>query len=81
MPRTGKRGTNPTGSLSTLEVATVLGISPPTLLKLLKTKKIPEPPRSGGVRYWNTADIRHAQLVLADLYESGSLRRGKGKAQ
>lgn len=79
MPRTGQRGKNPSGSLSTLEAATVLGISYPTLLKLLKSRKIPEPPRSAGVRYWNGADIRHAQLVLTDLYESGSLRRGKGK--
>jgi hypothetical protein len=43
MAKLGKRGVNPGGILSTQEVATVLGISHPTLLKLLKSKQIPEP--------------------------------------
>jgi hypothetical protein len=36
MPRLGKRGVNPGGILSTHEVATILGLSHPTLLRLLK---------------------------------------------
>ena len=48
MPRQGKQGINPGGNLSTQEVATILGLSHPTLLKLLKEKKIPEPQVQGN---------------------------------
>lgn len=69
---------NPAGTLSTQEVATVLAISHPTLLKLLREKKIPEPPRVGVMRAWSPSDIRHAQVMLNDLHESGALRRRRG---
>ncbi len=78
MPRTGKRGSNPGGSLSTQEVATILGLSHPTLLKLLKQKKIPEPQVHGNARQWNSSDVRHAQLVVQQLQDSGQLR-AKGR--
>jgi len=74
MARAGKKGLNPGGSLSTQEVATVLGISHPTLLKLLKEKKIPEPQAQGRTRLWTGADLRHAQLVVKTLNERGDLR-------
>jgi excisionase family DNA binding protein len=76
--RPGKKGVNPGGALSTHEASTVLGISSPTLLKLLKEKKIPEPQKVSGARIWTAADVRHAQLVIRDLHEDGSLRRIKG---
>jgi len=74
MAKLGKRGSNPGGILSTQEVATVLGISHPTLLRLLKEKKIPEPQQVQGVRYWNHADIRHATVALEHLRAQGSVR-------
>lgn len=74
MSRAGKKGLNPGGSLSTQEVATVLGISHPTLLKLLKQKKIPEPQANGRTRLWTGADLRHAQLVVNTLQKCGELR-------
>jgi excisionase family DNA binding protein len=78
MPRSGRKGLNPGGSLSTQEVATVLGLSHPTLLKLLKENKIPEPQKVGRTRHWNSSDITHAQLVVRQLQESGELRvRGR----
>jgi len=78
MARQGKRGSNPGGSLSTQEVATILGLSHPTLLKLLKEKKIPEPQVQGNARQWNSSDVRHAQLVVRQLQSSGALRaRGR----
>lgn len=77
MGKLGKRGSNPGGSLSTQQVATVLGISHPTLLKLLKGRKIPEPQKLQGVRYWNQTDVKHASVVLAELRAMGGLR-GKG---
>lgn len=79
MARSGRKGINPGGILSTQEVATVLGVSHPTLLKLLKEKKIPEPPLAGVSRCWSGADIHHAQLVLNQLAESGELRRKGGR--
>lgn len=80
MAKLGKRGVNPGGILSTQEVATVLGISHPTLLKLLKTKKIPEPQKVQGVRYWNNADLRHATVALTQLRNEGVVRsRGAKK--
>lgn len=79
MPRAGRKGSNPGGSLSTQEVATILGLSHPTLLKLLKNKKIPEPQVHGNVRQWNNSDVRHAQLVVQQLQSSGALR-AKGRA-
>jgi excisionase family DNA binding protein len=78
MAKAGKRGINPGGSLSTQEVATVLGVSHPTLLKLLKQKKIPEPQMHGKARLWNSADVRHAQVVVSRLHEDGELR-AKGR--
>lgn len=78
MAKAGRRGINPGGSLSTQEVATVLGVSHPTLLKLLKQKKIPEPQMHGKVRLWNSADVRHAQVVVRKLHEDGDLR-AKGR--
>lgn len=78
MAKTGRRGSNPGGSLSTQEVATVLGVSHPTLLKLLKQKQIPEPQMHGKVRLWNSADVRHAQVVVRKLHEDGQLR-AKGR--
>jgi excisionase family DNA binding protein len=78
MAKAGKRGINPGGSLSTQEAATVLGVSHPTLLKLLKEKKIPEPQMHGKVRLWNSADIQHAQVVVQKLHEEGLLR-AKGR--
>jgi hypothetical protein len=33
----------------------------------------------GNVRQWNSADVRHAQLVVRQLHDSGELRV-KGKA-
>ena len=74
MPRTGKRGSNPGGTLSTQEVATILGLSHPTLLKLLKGKKIPEPQVHGNARHWSNSDVKHAQLVVQQLQTSGELR-------
>ena len=74
MARAGKKGVNPGGSLSTQEAATVLGISHPTLLKLLKQKKIPEPQLHGKMRRWTGADVRHAQVVIRKLHEDGVLR-------
>ncbi len=74
MPRSGKKGSNPGGSLSTQEVATILGLSHPTLLKLLKAKKIPEPQMLGNTRQWNNSDLKHAQLVVQELQSSGALR-------
>jgi excisionase family DNA binding protein len=74
MPRSGKKGSNPGGSLSTHEVATILGLSHPTLLKLLKEKKIPEPQLQGKTRQWNSSDVKHAQLVVQELQSSGELR-------
>ena len=74
MAKLGKRGSNPGGILSTQEVATILGISHPTLLKLLKGKKIPEPQRVSGMRQWNHADVRHASLALEQLRAEGSVR-------
>lgn len=79
MARSGRKGINPGGILSTQEVATVLGVSHPTLLKLLKEKKIPEPPLAGVSRCWSGADIHHAQLVLNHMAESGELRRKGGR--
>jgi excisionase family DNA binding protein len=78
MAKSGKKGINPGGSLSTQEVATVLGVSHPTLLKLLKQKKIPEPQMHGKARLWNSADVRHAQVVVHKLHEDGELR-AKGR--
>ena len=74
MPRLGKRGVNPGGILSTQEVATILGLSHPTLLRLLKEKKIPEPQLVGSARLWNSSDVTHAQLVVQQLQGSGELR-------
>lgn len=78
MARLGKRGINPGGTLSTQEAAIILDVSYPTLLKLLKQKRIPEPKRVGAVRYWTSADIKHAQVVLKELYQNGGLRKGRG---
>ena len=77
MAKIGKRGINPGGILSTQEVATVLGISHPTLLRLLKERKIPEPQQVNGVRYWNNADLRQATVALESLRADGVVR-GKG---
>jgi excisionase family DNA binding protein len=78
MPKPGKKGSNPGGVLSTQEVATILGVSHPTLLKLLKEKKIPEPQVHGNARYWNSADVKHAQVVVRELQDQGELRlRGR----
>lgn len=74
MAKLGKRGVNPGGILSTQEVATVLGISSPTLLKLLKQKRIPEPQRIGGTRYWNSSDVRQAMIALEQLRTDGVVR-------
>jgi excisionase family DNA binding protein len=74
MSRPGKKGSNPGGTLSTHEVATILGVSHPTLLKLLKEKKIPEPQVHGNARQWSSADVHNAQLVVEDLRLSGHLR-------
>jgi excisionase family DNA binding protein len=79
MARQGRKGFNPGGSLSTQEVATILGLSHPTLLRLLKTRKIPEPPRQGNVRQWSSSDVKHAQLVVGQLHGNGELRR-KGRS-
>lgn len=79
MARPGKKGSNPGGSLSTQEVATILGLSHPTLLKLLKEKKIPEPQVHGNARQWNNSDVKHAQLVIQQLQSSGALR-AKGRS-
>ncbi len=79
MPRLGKRGSNPGGTLSTQEVATILGLSHPTLLKLLKEQKIPEPQFQGNARQWNNSDVKHAQLVVQQLQMSGQLR-SKGRS-
>jgi len=75
MARLGKRGSNPGGMLSTQEVARVLDISYPTLLKLLKTKVIPEPPRVSGGRRWSRSDVQHAGLVIERLLSEGTLRK------
>jgi excisionase family DNA binding protein len=81
MPRSGKKGLNPGGTLSTQEVATVLGVSHPTLLKLLKENKIPEPQKVGRTRHWNSSDVKHAQIVVETLHASGELRvRGRSTA-
>jgi excisionase family DNA binding protein len=77
MPKLGRRGINPGGILSTQEVATVLGISHPTLLRLLKERKIPEPQQVNGVRYWNNADLQQATVALDGLRAQGVVR-GKG---
>jgi len=78
MPRRGKKGLNPGGNLSTQEVATILGLSHPTLLKLLKERKIPEPQVQGNSRQWNNSDLKHAQLVIQQLQSNGELRvRGR----
>lgn len=78
MARPGKKGSNPGGILSTQEVATILGLSHPTLLKLLKEKKIPEPQVHGNARQWNSSDLKHAQLVVQELQSRGALRaRGR----
>jgi excisionase family DNA binding protein len=78
MARQGKKGLNPGGNLSTQEVATILGLSHPTLLKLLKERKIPEPQVLGNSRQWNSSDVKHAQLVIQQLQSSGALRmRGR----
>jgi excisionase family DNA binding protein len=77
MAKIGKRGINPGGILSTQEVATVLGMSHPTLLRLLKERKIPEPQQVNGVRYWNNADLRQATVALESLRADGVVR-GKG---
>jgi len=74
LPRLGKRGANPAGSLSTHEAAIILGVSQPTLLKLLKAKLIPEPQRFSGTRYWNSADLNHARVVIQNLQDEGKLR-------
>jgi excisionase family DNA binding protein len=74
MAKLGKRGSNPGGILSTQEVSTILGISHPTLLRLLKERKIPEPQSVQGVRYWNHADISHATVALEQLRSQGSIR-------
>jgi excisionase family DNA binding protein len=65
---------NPTGSVSTQEAAIILGLSTPTLLKLLRQKKIPEPQVISGARHWNAADLNHARVVIAALHASGELR-------
>lgn len=74
MGKLGKRGVNPGGILSTQEVATVLQISHPTLLRMLKEKKIPEPQRISGVRYWNRSDVRQAMLALEEAKREKSSR-------
>jgi excisionase family DNA binding protein len=79
MSRLGKRGSNPGGILSTQEVATVLGISHPTLLKLLKQQKIPEPQTVQGVRYWNHSDVQHATVALEQLRAQGDVRPKGGR--
>jgi excisionase family DNA binding protein len=78
MVRLGKRGSNPGGILSTQEVARVLEISYPTLLKLLRTKQIPEPQQLSGSRRWGRADVQHARLVVEELVRQGDLRRKGG---
>ncbi len=78
MPRLGKKGVNPGGTLSTQEVARVLGVSHPTLLKLMKSKKIPEPQMRGSVRYWNSSDVKHARVVLDELAARGEIRLSRG---
>lgn len=79
MAKLGRRGSNPGGILSTQEVAIILGISHPTLLKLLKTNKIPEPQKMEGVRYWNHADVRHATVALEQLRAQGDVRPKGGR--
>ncbi len=79
MAKIGKRGANPSGTLSTQEAAVVLGISHPTLLKLLKQQTLPEPQQLSGTRYWNAADLSHARLVIADLHAKGLLRLRSGR--
>ncbi len=79
MPRQGKKGSNPGGTLSTQEVATILGLSHPTLLRLLREKKIPEPQVRGNAREWNSSDVKHAQLVVQQLQAAGDLR-AKGRS-
>jgi excisionase family DNA binding protein len=74
MAKLGRRGSNPGGILPTQEVAIILGISPPTLLKMLKERRIPEPQRVGQVRRWNHADLVHARVVLDELRERGLVR-------
>jgi excisionase family DNA binding protein len=78
MPRIGKKGVNPGGTLSTHEVARVLDVSHPTLLKLMKNKRIPEPQTKGRVRYWSSSDVRHAQVVLEELLARGEIRLSRG---
>ena len=78
MAKIGKRGVNPGGILSTHEVATVLGISHPTLLKLLKEKKIPEPQKVAGIRHWNNADLLQATVALGALRAQGTVRSSNG---
>jgi excisionase family DNA binding protein len=78
MPRLGKKGVNPGGTLSTQEVARVLGVSHPTLLKLMKTKRIPEPQVRGRVRYWSSSDVRHARVVLDEMSAKGEIRLARG---
>ena len=56
----------------------MLGISHPTLLKLLRERKIPEPQVYGNSRLWFSADVQHAQIVLKQLRQEGELRL-KGK--
>lgn len=79
MAKLGKRGLNPGGLLSTQEVASVLQISHPTLLKLLREKRVPEPQRVGGVRHWNRADVEHARVVVEQMRSEGLLRRTGGR--
>ena len=78
MPRVGKKGTNPGGTLSTQEAARVLGVSPPTLLKLMRIKRIPEPQVFRRVRYWNNSDLRHARMVLEEMAARGEIRLPRG---
>ena len=79
MGKLGKRGINPGGILSTQEVATVLRISHPTLLRMLKEKRIPEPQRVSGVRYWNRTDVRQAMLVLEESKSQKTSRVKRGR--
>jgi excisionase family DNA binding protein len=74
MAKIGRRGTNPSGALSTQEVAVVLGLSHPTLLKLLRERKIPEPPKVGNARQWNSTDVQQAQVLLRRLVDEGEVR-------
>jgi DNA-binding transcriptional MerR regulator len=71
------------GNHSTSKVAKLLGIDKATLLRWLRSGKIPEPRRltNGGVnaRVWSDQDVERARKYKLKNYRKGRGRKAKPK--